>query len=232
MSARSAEDDVEALFREIHHLATEEEYRWLQRYRPVIDKLKGAISGRAERRYLTAKAARRLQEPPSTAQGWAICGLASVFEDDLDDGTRFWILPDAYETVAPRAFDKALRERQAVKCLITHDRRYEIGSTTRGNLSLSTTCKGLLYENTLTVDSAIVRKALGAVWDGALAGSSFCFQLAADGSGEEYRLLPGNVVHRRILEVEKLIDVGPCERGAYASATTYTMRVDQLALSA
>lgn len=223
---RASENDLEEWDRRTLHWECAEWHHWIKKHEQLLHQQ--AADGRVERRFLSSSRRAMVGESPRSALGLAVCGLASVFESD-DESTHFWILPDGVETIAPTAFDRALRENQNTHCLVGHDDNFPLGSVGRGNLALKKTPRGLHYSCELQVDSDLTRRVVAAIWDKALSGSSFAFSLPEDGSGEEFALLPNGIVHRRIVSIKTLHDVGPCERGAYAGATAYVSRVNELA---
>lgn len=141
-----------------------------------------------------------------------IRGYASVFYDGSPETEyRFG---EFVERISPKAFDRALKERQAVVGLFNHDVNQVLGKTTSGTLTLSVDRRGLKYEID-PPDTQAGRDVVEMVSRGDLDGSSFSFhptrQSWADGESGEPDI--------RTVEDVDLVDVSVVTFPAYSGAT-------------
>ena len=130
-------------------------------------------------------------------------GYAAVFGQTID------IMGMFEEEIDPAAFDRALKEKQDVRCLKNHDPSLLLGRTKSGTLKLSADDHGLKYtadppDSTAGKDSVIEIKR------GDMSGSSFAFIIRAD----EWIRKEGKKDKRIITDVD-LFDVSPCTYPAY-----------------
>lgn len=119
-------------------------------------------------------------------------------------------LPSNYETLAPTAFDAALKRGDDTKALLQHDPRYVLGSTKAGTLRLSTDSKGLQFEVDLP-DTTYARDVRELVSRGDLSGMSFGFTPGDD----RWSTAPDGRQLRTHVSVESLVDVSPVSNPAY-----------------
>ncbi len=118
------------------------------------------------------------------------------------------------ETIAPGAFDDALKEKQDTVALFNHDRSALLGRVAAGTLRLSTDSKGLRYEIDAP-DTAVGRDVVALVERGDLRGSSFSFVV----DDERWTEDEGGKVKRTILRVSQLRDVSVVTHPAYTDTS-------------
>lgn len=168
-----------------------------------------------ERRFTTGAAAGVEVRAAASGPG-LVAGLAAVFYDPNDPGTRFMLWDDVEERVLPGAFDRALRERDDVRALVDHDPSRIIGRTTAGTARLAVDAKGLRYEADAP-DTQVGRDIVTSIKRGDVTGSSFGFSVLSDQVKRETR--NGNPYYiREILDV-RLYDVSPVSFPAYDSTS-------------
>lgn len=185
-----------------------------------------------ERRYLPNEECPVSLESRSDTAPAKIVGRAAVFYDGtpdteyelyaaITDADGRVISPALIERINPRAFNKALSERQDVRALFNHDPNLVLGRTSARTLMLAKSLRGLDYEvdpgNTTVakdVQEHISRKDV--------TGSSFGFNVREQKfSWDEER----QADIREILSVD-LYDVGPVTFPAYGDATSAATRSD------
>lgn len=155
-----------------------------------------------------------------------IVGRAAVFYDGTpeteytlyeaitaEDGRV--VSPALIERINPRAFNKALNERQDVRALFNHDPNLVLGRTSSRTLSLTKSLRGLDYEiepGKTTVGNDVTEH----IRRGDVTGSSFGFNVREQKfSWDEER----QADIREIMSVD-LGDVGPVTFPAYSASTT------------
>src|SRR5437016_1179575 len=135
-----------------------------------------------------------------------LTGMAAVFFDPADpEGTTYKLYDGLVERINPQAFTRALRERQDVAGLFSHDPRLVLGRVSSGTMRLSVDKNGLRYEID-TPDTTVGRDVLEMVKRKDVAGSSFSFLVT------EQRFIVGQAGEsdiREILDCD-VQDVGPC----------------------
>lgn len=150
-----------------------------------------------------------------------IRGYAALF-DSASVGLPF------IETIARGAFDRVLREvragKQDVLALAEHDTRLLLGRTRSKSLTLSVTHEGLRYEVDLP-DTTIARDVHAQIDAGNIFQSSFGFTVSPE--GERWSIGVDDVLHRRIVEVERLHDVSPVAQAAYPETTVSVRTADE-----
>jgi HK97 family phage prohead protease len=147
-----------------------------------------------------------------------LVGLAAPFNSTSEDlGFR--------ETIAPGAFDRALRDVAAenydVFALVEHDVRSLLGRTTARTVRLWTDAAGLRFEVDPVPQTGDGRDLAEHVGLGNVRGSSFAFMVRPD--GEEWSVGADDTLRRRIFDVARLYDVSAVANPAYA-ATSVSMR--------
>lgn len=108
-----------------------------------------------------------------------IVGHAAVYDEwtTLYEGS-YWVWR---EVVRPGAFDRALREKQDVRCLFNHDPNFILGRTKSGTTTLSSDKTGL-FTRTVAADSQTVRDlVLTPIEREDVDGMSFAFCTRASG---------------------------------------------------
>jgi len=134
-------------------------------------------------------------------------GYAAVFGDKYDSG---WFI----ETIAPGAFDRALKEAQDVRCLFNHDPNNLLGRTKSKTLSLAVDATGLHYDCDLNPDTRIATEVHSMVAREDLDGCSFAFTVRKQTWSEETDA-EGKTTNYRTIEDLDLFDVGPVTYPAY-----------------
>jgi len=132
-----------------------------------------------------------------------IRGYAAVFNSMTSIGGWF------DEEIAPGAFDRALKEKQDVRCLLNHNPDLLLGRTKSKTLTLGVDDHGLWYEDELP-DTTTGNDAHKMIDRGDMSGSSFGFIIRAqewiDKEGED---------EKRIIKDVDLFDVSPVTFPAY-----------------
>ena len=139
-----------------------------------------------------------------------LSGYAAVYYRADDPGTEFALTDSITERIAPGAF--AGIEKHDIRALFNHDSNNVLGRSTAGTLRLSEDAKGLRYEVDLP-DTTLGRDIHELVKRGDVSGSSFAFQLGADGQEVERRE-DGSYI-RTITKFAGIFDVGPVVYPAY-----------------
>lgn len=134
-------------------------------------------------------------------------GYASVFNEPYDNG---WFI----ETVLPGAFQRALQEKQDVRCLFNHDPNNVLGRTLAGTLRLSEDKSGLHFECDVNPETRIAADVQSMIARGDIDGCSFAFNVTKQAWREEKGAKGQTVQYRDIAEVD-LFDVGPVTYPAY-----------------
>lgn len=113
------------------------------------------------------------------------------------------------EEIAPGAFDRALKEKQDVRCLMNHNPDLLLGRTESDTLTLGVDDHGLWYEDDVP-DNNAGRDALESIGRGDMSGSSFGFYIRK----QEWIEVEGEQEKRIIKDVD-LFDVSPVTFPAY-----------------
>jgi HK97 family phage prohead protease len=147
---------------------------------------------------------RKVDAPELRAKGdnRTISGAAAVFNQTSQNLGGF------VEQIAPGAFTRTLQTADVV-ALFNHDPSQILGRTSAGNLSLSETDLGLMYEVTVPATRAGLDAAEN-VRAGLVTGSSFAFRALADTWSETDTGYP-----LRMVTEAALYDVGPVTFPAY-----------------
>jgi HK97 family phage prohead protease len=157
----------------------------------------------AERRYTWAEAPElRVHEEVGKI---VVRGYAAVF------GSPSQPMPFGTEVVMRGAFAKALRSRQDVVALYNHDADHVLGRRSAGTLKLKEDDYGLSYRAELG-DTQLDDFIASRIERRDITGSSFSFTVQREEWDD-----PDNPrkTKRRILEVDRLFDVGPVTFPAY-----------------
>lgn len=105
-------------------------------------------------------------------EGGRISGHAAVFGQYARIGNHL-------ETIAPGAFDRALKERHDVRLTVGHDQNKILARTKSGTLKLGTDAIGLKFDAELP-DTTLGRDVLTSIRRGDLQDMSFAFVPTAD----------------------------------------------------
>ncbi len=154
-----------------------------------------------------------------------IVGRAAVFYDGTPDteytlyeavmdGERV-LSPALIERINPRAFNKALNDRQDVRALFNHDPNLLLGRTSSRTLTLTKSLRGLDYEIE-PGNTTIAKDVQEHIRRGDVTGSSFGFSV------REQKFTFDDVRGadiREILSVD-LVDVSPVTNPAYKATST------------
>ncbi len=132
-----------------------------------------------------------------------IDGYAAVFGQTIE------IMGMFEEEIDPAAFDRALKEKQDVRCLKNHDPSLLLGRTKNGTLRLSVDDHGLKYDSD-PPDTTAGKDAVTEIKRGDMSGSSFAFRIRK----EEWIEEEGKKDKRIIKDVD-LFDVSPCTYPAF-----------------
>lgn len=147
---------------------------------------------------------RRILDPNNTVNKTVIYGYAAVFNSKSE------LLFGMFEEyIDLRAFDNVLT--QDVRALFNHDANLLLGRTQSGTLKLSVDEIGLKYEIDVP-DTQLGRDLLVQLERGDITGSSFGFELEENGDVWDEKATP---IKRTLLNVKRLIDVGPVVWPAY-----------------
>ena len=151
------------------------------------------------------------------ADEFPISGYAAVFDSLSEDLGGF------KETIHPKAFDRALREKHDVRALVDHDQSRIVGRTKSGTLKLSTDEKGLRVA-IKPPDTSVGRDLLTSIRRGDIDQMSFAFQVleerwkwakrAADADADADSDSGSDVDIRELLDL-KLFDVSAVTYPAY-----------------
>jgi HK97 family phage prohead protease len=150
-----------------------------------------------------------------TGDARRIEGYASVFNVPYTI-SDWW--DEFEEIISPVAFNRALAEKQDVRCLFNHDPNFILGRTKPGTLVLSVDTVGLKYVDTPPA-GPMATHVTDAVERGDVDGASFGFIVKQDSWADEFDD-KGNLIKstRTILDVD-LYDCGPVTFPANDSAT-------------
>lgn len=143
-------------------------------------------------------------------------GYFSVFDQPYE------VVPGWIETIAPGAFDRALRSRQDVKVLWNHDTNIVLGSTENHTAELREDAHGLLGGVDINENDQDAKNAYARVDRGDVKGCSFGFEI----SRMEEIWDEDGTYRTRILEAYPLYEVSPCTFPAYTQ-TSITARAKQ-----
>lgn len=147
-----------------------------------------------------------------------IVGYASVFYVEGKPETEYEIYPGLRERVMPRAYNKALQERQNVAALFNHDPNIVLGRVKSKTLRLSKDQHGLRYE----IDPPDHRgDVVELIARGDVPGSSLGFTVAKD--GQKFRTetdADGNTYDvREIHSFHTIGDVSPVMYPAFSGTS-------------
>lgn len=130
-------------------------------------------------------------------------------------GTRSEDLGGFRETINPKAFDRALKEKQDVRALVNHDSSKVLGRSSAGTLELGTDATGLKYR-VLLPNTTYAHDLHESVRRGDVSQSSFGFITKRDSWGDDPDAEDGMPGTMRELHDVDLFDVSPVTFPAYA----------------
>lgn len=120
------------------------------------------------------------------------------------------------EFINPRAFDRAIAERQNVRALFNHDSNMLLGAIENDTLKLRADETGLFDTILPNMETTTGRDVFAHIKRGELKGQSFAFTIRSDkwtfGKDKDLDV-------REILEIETLYDVGPVTYPAYEATS-------------
>jgi HK97 family phage prohead protease len=176
-----------------------------------------------ERRFLPIDECPVSIEKRDDGEEQKIVGRAAVFYDgseeteyklfdEIVDERGNVIQPALVERLSPKAFNKALKERQDVRALFNHDPNLVLGRTASGTLKLEKSQRGLDYKITpgKTTVASDVKEHINR---GDVTGSSFGFRVVDQKFSHDKER---NVDVRELRSVD-LLDVSPVTYPAYTS---------------
>lgn len=129
-------------------------------------------------------------------------------------GTKSENLGGFRETINPKAFDRALKEKQDVRALVNHDTSKVLGRSTAGTLELIADKTGLKYR-VLLPDTTYAHDLHESVKRGDVTQSSFGFITKRDSWGDDPDAEDGEPKNLRELQDVDLFDVSPVTFPAY-----------------
>lgn len=145
-----------------------------------------------------------------------IHGVAAVYYDPANEGTRYMIWDDVEERVLPGCFARALREKDDVRILRDHNPSLLLGRTSAGTARLADSAEGLRYEADAP-DTELGRDTVTAIKRGDLSGSSFGFIVEEDEVVRETR--KGQPYYVRNLKSVMLVDASCVAFPAYPASS-------------
>lgn len=145
-----------------------------------------------------------------------VSGYAAVFYRADDPGTEYKLSPRMVERIDPRAFDRALVEKDDARALFNHDPDNLLARVSADTLRLSIDDRGLRYSFEANEQDPDHLRVLEKIRRKDLTGSSFSFTVDAQRFDKGENGAP-NV--RTILGVS-LLDVGPVTFPAYTGTST------------
>lgn len=152
-----------------------------------------------------------------------IVGRAAVFYDGTPE-TEYVMYPDLKERIMPRAFNKALNDRQDVVALYNHDENILLGRSSAGTLKLSKSLRGLDYEID-PPDTVAAKELMHHIERGEVKGSSFAFAVMEQKWKTE-QSAEGTPIDIREIHSVTLYDVSAVVRPAYGSTSVGLRSLD------
>lgn len=143
-------------------------------------------------------------------------GYFSVFDQPYE------VVPGWVETIAPGAFDRALRSGRDVKVLWNHDTNIVLGSTENHTAELREDARGLFGGVEINENDQDAKNVYARVGRRDVTGCSFGFEISRmEESWDE-----DGTYRTRIMEVFPLYEVSPCTFPAYTQ-TSVTARAKE-----
>lgn len=128
------------------------------------------------------------------------------------------------ETIAPGAFDRALRSGEDIKVLWNHDTNIVLGSTANGTAQLYTDAAGLAGPCDINTKDQAAMDGFARIERGDVTGCSFAFEIAR----QEESWDEDGTYRTRILEAYPLYEVSPCTFPAYRATSVSARAAEQL----
>lgn len=176
---------------------------------------------KVERRFVSNEACPVEVEMRDDGKPSKIHGYAAVFYVEDDETTQYQLWPGVVERIMPRAFNRALKDKDDVRGLFNHNPDQVLGRTSAKTMKLTKDTRGLRYEidppnTTIGMDTA------ESINRGDVSGSSFSFTVDDDGQKWVRKMNDdgSSVDIREIHSVKMLYDVGPVTFPAYSGTTT------------
>ena len=160
-----------------------------------------------ERRFIKGGSVRA-----KTGEKPGIEGIASVYTQQYDAG--YFV-----ETIKRGAFDRALAEKQDVRCLFNHDVNQLLGRTKSDTLRLADSEAALSYDCDTDPNTTVGRDVQAMIARGDLDGCSFSFNVRADNWRDEFDANGRWVKSYREITDLDLFDVGPVTFPAYTDTS-------------
>jgi hypothetical protein len=160
-----------------------------------------------ERRFIKGGSVRA-----KTGEKPGITGIASVYTQQYDAG--YFV-----ETIKRGAFDRALTEKQDVRCLFNHNVDNLLGRTKSETLRLADSEEGLSYDCDTDINTTVGRDVQAMIARGDLDGCSFSFNVLADNWRDEFDESGKWVKSYREITDLDLFDVGPVTFPAYTDTS-------------
>lgn len=149
-------------------------------------------------------------------------GVAIVFNSDSNDMGYF-------EQIAPEAIDEDTILRSDVFCYLNHEESRGVLARCnkgKGSLDLWLDNEGLHYAFDAP-KTQLGDELLSYLDRGEITSSSFAFTVARLG-GETWTRDENNVLHRRIMKIDRLFDVSPVFQPAYSATSSTRRKIDEL----
>ena len=137
-----------------------------------------------------------------------ITGYAAVFYREGEEGTEYWLYRDLVERISPKAFKRALKEKDDVRALFNHDAN-QLLSRIGSGLKLKTDEVGLRYEFPVDENDPDHQRVVAKIERGDLSGSSFGF------FPEKRIFIEEEDFDVVVVESVRLVDVSPVTFPAY-----------------
>lgn len=152
-------------------------------------------------------------------------GTPQIYGDFAVFNSPYKVCEGWEETIAPGAFDRALREGGDVKVLWNHDANIVLGSTANGTAELRADTAALSGLCDINTEDGDAMNGFARIKRGDVTGCSFGFEIArmeeSWGQDGTYRT--------RILEAYPLYEVSPCTFPAYEATSISARAKEQLA---
>lgn len=133
---------------------------------------------------------------------------------------------DFKERVAPKAFDKTLKENKDVVSFFNHNADIPLGRMSNGSLDVTTDARGLIYSARGNPKRASVQDVAVMIGDGLVKGASMMFVVVKD-EWETEKKGGIDVPTRRTITEINLIEVGPVVLPASPTTTAKVKRMMQ-----
>lgn len=173
---------------------------------------------KSERRFIPVEQCELDLEERGTDKLPKITGYAAVFYVPEDVGTEYKLFDNLVERIMPRAFNRALREKDNAAALFNHDPNQLLGRVASKTLRLSKDQRGLKYEVD-PPDTSVGRDVVENIRRGDVTGSSFSFAVTDQKFVTDTRD-DGTSVDVREIHGVQLYDVAPVVFPAYGGTST------------